>query len=129
MSRGVVREERCARLGRDAVRVEVGEAEGKGVGRSVKMGDCVVWIRFFFFFQAEDGIRDLTVTGVQTCALPISFHDRRVAVHSPSSPDVKRRLWTLDATMAPGGTRGIVAGYRSFPSDHRRSSRDRKSVV
>src|SRR5688572_30911331 len=28
---------------------------------------CVV----FFFFQAEDGIRDLTVTGVQTCALPI----------------------------------------------------------
>src|SRR2546430_17169143 len=27
---------------------------------------------FFFFFQAEDGIRFLTVTGVQTCALPIS---------------------------------------------------------
>src|SRR5256886_13747587 len=27
---------------------------------------------FLFFFQAEDGIRDLTVTGVQTCALPIS---------------------------------------------------------
>src|SRR2546430_13558399 len=26
-----------------------------------------------FFFQAEDGIRDLTVTGVQTCALPISL--------------------------------------------------------
>src|SRR5206468_6596701 len=26
-----------------------------------------------FFFQAEDGIRDLIVTGVQTCALPISF--------------------------------------------------------
>src|SRR2546430_4712766 len=26
-----------------------------------------------FFFQAEDGIRDLTVTGVQTCALPIYF--------------------------------------------------------
>src|SRR5205085_9246171 len=26
---------------------------------------------FFFFFQAEDGIRELTVTGVQTCALPI----------------------------------------------------------
>src|SRR2546429_8460810 len=26
---------------------------------------------FFFFFQAEDGIRDVAVTGVQTCALPI----------------------------------------------------------
>src|SRR6266496_5210083 len=29
-------------------------------------------ILFCFFFQAEDGIRDLYVTGVQTCALPIS---------------------------------------------------------
>src|ERR1022692_4901745 len=28
-------------------------------------------LRFFFFFQAEDGIRDYKVTGVQTCALPI----------------------------------------------------------
>src|SRR2546430_3352317 len=33
---------------------------------------CVCRSFFFFFFQAEDGIRDLTVTGVQTCALPIS---------------------------------------------------------
>src|SRR2546430_4698901 len=32
---------------------------------------CNVLLLFFFFFQAEDGIRDLTVTGVQTCALPI----------------------------------------------------------
>src|SRR5258708_33165168 len=32
----------------------------------------VVW-ESFFFFQAEDGIRDDLVTGVQTCALPISF--------------------------------------------------------
>src|SRR2546430_3594540 len=29
----------------------------------------------FFFFQAEDGIRDLTVTGVQTCALPICHRE------------------------------------------------------
>jgi len=28
-------------------------------------------LEFFFFFQAEDGIRDTSVTGVQTCALPI----------------------------------------------------------
>src|SRR5256885_12561400 len=28
-------------------------------------------VRYFFFFQAEDGIRDYKVTGVQTCALPI----------------------------------------------------------
>ena len=34
---------------------------------------CVWWCVFFFFFQAEDGIRDIGVTGVQTCALPICF--------------------------------------------------------
>src|SRR5574340_1411272 len=34
---------------------------------------------FFFFFQAEDGIRDLLVTGVQTCALPISRGCSRAA--------------------------------------------------
>src|SRR5438105_9565668 len=39
---------------------------------------------FFFFFQAEDGIRDPLVTGVQTCALPIYHQDFRV------SPDVVR---------------------------------------
>src|SRR5204862_1713520 len=33
----------------------------------------VAFWSFFFFFQAEDGIRDLYVTGVQTCALPISM--------------------------------------------------------
>src|SRR5690349_22404965 len=32
----------------------------------------ILFFFFFFFFQAEDGIRDLYVTGVQTCALPIS---------------------------------------------------------
>src|SRR2546429_3524285 len=38
-------------------------------------------MRFFFFFQAEDGIRDVAVTGVQTCALPISgnlLRERRI---------------------------------------------------
>src|SRR5256886_7538887 len=37
---------------------------------TLELRSCCV---FFFFFQAEDGIRDLTVTGVQTCALPILF--------------------------------------------------------
>src|SRR5699024_11829471 len=35
---------------------------------------CFVdWSVYYFFFQAEDGIRDRNVTGVQTCALPISL--------------------------------------------------------
>src|SRR2546429_31470 len=52
-------------------------------GRSEWIGDdelsatrwwalVLVSVCFFFFFQAEDGIRDVAVTGVQTCALPIS---------------------------------------------------------
>src|SRR2546426_8161837 len=41
----------------------------------MKYQDCVQVraILLFFFFQAEDGIRDYKVTGVQTCALPISL--------------------------------------------------------
>src|SRR5207249_5120638 len=39
-------------------------------GRRMSAGGCCIPC-FFFFFQAEDGIRDRNVTGVQTCALPI----------------------------------------------------------
>src|SRR5882672_586274 len=44
----------------------------------------------FFFFQAEDGIRDHCVTGVQTCALPISSGASRCvpSVTNPRAPDV-----------------------------------------
>src|SRR5207248_6483564 len=42
---------------------------------------------FFFFFQAEDGIRDRTVTGVQTCALPILFARRSGADGQPPQRD------------------------------------------
>src|SRR3712207_6638676 len=43
--------------------------------KRLREGLCDSWVRkvtLFFFFQAEDGIRDIGVTGVQTCALPIS---------------------------------------------------------
>src|SRR5206468_5696481 len=52
---------------------------------------------YFFFFQAEDGIRDLIVTGVQTCALPISgvdVADRRTARNL--HPD-RTRLGVIDS--------------------------------
>src|SRR5699024_11411694 len=41
-------------------------------------------LSFFFFFQAEDGIRDRNVTGVQTCALPISFSFEKSTFAFPS---------------------------------------------
>src|SRR2546425_4528206 len=51
------------------------------------------WIMSFFFFQAEDGIRDKLVTGVQTCALPISL---------PFLPETVR-------LVRDGATKGLVA--------------------
>src|SRR5256885_5595090 len=50
----------------------------------------------FFFFQAEDGIRDYKVTGVQTCALPISR-----AAESPRSSAVRRRGSFWPAPTSP----------------------------
>src|SRR5256884_2147901 len=49
---------------------------------------------FFFFFQAEDGIRDVAVTGVQTCALPIS---RGVEAQMGYS---RAQFWTTAAPVA-----------------------------
>src|SRR3989475_6325315 len=48
---------------------------------------------FFFFFQAEDGIRDLTVTGVQTCALPICVF----TLLTPAAPH--QRFWANGRSM------------------------------
>src|SRR5260370_31993150 len=41
--------------------------------RHEQLSMCYVGTIIFFFFQAEDGIRDSSVTGVKTCALPISY--------------------------------------------------------
>src|SRR3712207_6606606 len=50
-------------------------ATGSG-GRPAAARTCLPRHSFFFFFQAEDGIRDIGVTGVQTCALPIVAFER-----------------------------------------------------
>src|SRR2546429_4238852 len=46
----------------------------------------------FFFFQAEDGIRDVAVTGVQTCALPISLRREKTSV---SQEDYLKAIWEM----------------------------------
>src|SRR5688572_30977984 len=89
----------------------------------------LLFFLFFFFFQAEDGIRDLTVTGVQTCALPILVRPtlgtragtyrarakRRFAGASPAGCD-----WSPSLTPSSRGTHRGASGSRL---------RDRKSVV
>src|SRR5256886_2005362 len=76
---------------------------------------------FFFFFQAEDGIRDLTVTGVQTCALPISRDLRsprradRVLPGGPRAPRAVCRSRARGAEDRRGGARaarGVLARGR-----------------
>src|SRR5256886_11808531 len=63
-----------------------------------------------FFFQAEDGIRDLTVTGVQTCALPISKAGRK----SIRSEDIERvRSKCVFTTHTP-----VPAGHDRFPMEY-----------
>src|SRR5256886_16907266 len=56
----------------------------------------------FFFFQAEDGIRDLTVTGVQTCALPISMTlpARHGLRRAPARRELERLLGAAIRTPA-----------------------------
>src|SRR2546429_6068609 len=70
--------------------------------------------RVHFFFQAEDGIRDVAVTGVQTCALPISREARLVAVSlirelvvAPPTPPGTARC--RDASAASGSRAGCTA--------------------
>src|SRR5205809_1368179 len=45
------------------------------------------YVLFFFFFQAEDGIRDVAVTGVQTCALPICLRGAHLRERPQEWPD------------------------------------------
>src|SRR5207247_8366722 len=74
-----------------------------------------------FFFQAEDGIRDPLVTGVQTCALPIFLLGKlgKGAVHAPGGPA------RLGALLGPWVARGLVhrlGGHgpeRAAPVDNR----------
>src|SRR5256885_3852903 len=72
---------------------------------------------YFFFFQAEDGIRDYKVTGVQTCALPILIHSERADLDQYKSRFAQRtKARTLaealkDADVFVGlSVAGIVSG-------------------
>src|SRR3712207_9351423 len=71
----------------------------------------IVAARDFFFFQAEDGIRYIGVTGVQTCALPISYDrgiaDDIVAVSDGDSFAMTRRLAREEGLLV-GGSCGMA---------------------
>src|SRR5256884_1585898 len=59
-----------------------------------------------FFFQAEDGIRDVAVTGVQTCALPILSLEVVQSLAALNTGDVR-----LDAPLDPDGDRSLIERF------------------
>src|SRR5260370_10527632 len=71
-----------------------------------RSADARGWQRGFFFFQAEDGIRDSSVTGVQTCALPIYITLKKTATNLWRRPTLRRERG------APGdaGIRPVTCG-------------------
>src|SRR2546421_2006691 len=73
---------------------------------------------FFFFFQAEDGIRDLIVTGVQTCALPISTLYRGVS-DTTARPQARQPR----ADAAPARSRWYPTGPGPCPGGGARRAR------
>src|SRR5205807_5332992 len=87
----------------------------------------------FFFFQAEDGIRDYKVTGVQTCALPISVPEREIRHREGRRTDGRgarpgRRGRPRHA--APGGQGRCMIRINLAPVRERKAFRisDRKST-
>src|SRR5689334_23478814 len=92
---------------------------------------------YFFFFQAEDGIRDGTVTGVQTCALPISrvLQRSRLRPKGIRASGTRCRVSACDGDLADGAGEhdGGVCRLRESQSRQaqlrRLARQDRKSVV
>src|SRR5699024_11767726 len=69
-----------------------------------------------FFFQAEDGIRDRNVTGVQTCALPISWSDLDIKRQAQSAAEdmVRQEAATTGQLEFPGKPTVKVDNFREL---------------
>src|SRR3712207_7394456 len=80
-----------------------------------------------FFFQAEDGIRDIGVTGVQTCALPISAGAGAIALLAYTGIAFLERQY--DVAIICGAMVGAIIGflwYNAHPADIFMRSEERR---
>src|SRR5215204_6881366 len=76
------------------------------------------FVSFFFFFQAEDGIRDHCVTGVQTCALPISATEMGLVRDEFNVGQLCRERFGKEAALIGFGTdRGTVAAATDWDGE------------
>src|SRR5437879_13784480 len=81
----------------------------------------------FFFFQAEDGIRATSVTGVQTCALPISAsHAIRASAFAASQLSSAPSVTNSSAARLERRIRPPMRGPRSRRSEERRVGKECK---
>src|SRR5258707_8854009 len=97
----------------------------------------VVYLSFcFFFFQAEDGIRDIGVTGVQTCALPISIPRRLLLSMDAEGAEESRQARESGAGVAKADQEVPIHGEserlvdvraRLFRSEERRVGKECRS--
>src|SRR5690606_40062209 len=87
-----------------------------------------VVIFYFFFFQAEDGIRDFHVTGVQTCALPICVQAASRVMASKASPRPASRTSSRDTVGSSASSRRTTASA-SLATRCRRSCRSEERRV
>src|SRR2546430_4377604 len=67
-----------------------------------------------FFFQAEDGIRDLTVTGVQTCALPIFSAGATALVRNFPPEDPTLIQWILNDVAEGDPFQHLIARFSAW---------------
>src|SRR5258708_24716946 len=99
-----------------------------GLSRLLKLVARLV-ASLFFFFQAEDGIRDDLVTGVQTCALPICTEHRSPIHHQLHAARLRDQRQSLAAAGMVAARAGGSKDSRTVSGSHASSRRDRKSVV
>src|SRR2546422_8138453 len=85
--------------------------------------ECRLCVWGFFFFQAEDGIRDVAVTGVQTCALPISISRREREL-----PGARRGRRSGQPAREPGPIYGEARTSASAAPRGRRQRNARRAV-
>src|SRR5438034_5727241 len=87
----------------------------------------ILLILFFFFFQAEDGIRDHCVTGVQTCALPISLSVGKESGFSQS--ETSNKTDRINTAAKSFGLRWIIHGLNAaaIRSEERRVGKECRS--
>src|SRR5690348_18081106 len=83
----------------------------------------------FFFFQAEDGIRDGRVTGVQTCALPIWERNQFRVLWTADAPSSRQLFLRMTARVGIFYSFAVSSDGRSFrPVGFEQNGEDRKST-